>query len=86
MNIDLVTQDKKKFEIKDYVRAFFRRKGLFMIGFMIVTPLVFPIIFGLPNVYRSKTVILVRENRDLNLLKDQTAVGTPMKERIKTFQ
>ena len=86
MSADITTQVKSKFEIKDYVRAFFRRKGLFMIGFMVVTPLVFPIIFGLPNVYRSKTVVLIRENKDLNILTGRVSVGTSMRERIKTFK
>lgn len=75
----------QKFEIKDIVRAVFKRKVLFMIGFMAVTPLVFPVILGLPNLFRSQTVILIRDKRNIKVLKEQGNVGTPMKERVRTF-
>ena len=75
----------QKFEIKDIVRAIFKRKVLFMIGFMAVTPLVFPVILGLPNLFRSKTVILIRDKRNIKILQHQGDLGTPMKERIRTF-
>ncbi|MCD6459475.1 hypothetical protein J7L67_02260 [bacterium] len=74
-----------KLELKDYVRAFFRRKGLFMIGFMAVTPLVFPIILGLPNIYHSSTTILIRDKSDIKILKGQSDLGTSIKERVRTF-
>ena len=74
-----------KLELKDYVRAFFRRKGLFMIGFMTVTPLVFPIILGLPNIYHSSTTILIRDKTNIKILKGQDQLGTSIKERVRTF-
>lgn len=75
-----------KFEIKDYVRAFFRRKALFMTGFMVITPLVAPIILGLPNMYQSKTVILIREKKDLKIMQGESDVVIPIRERVRTFQ
>ncbi|MDX9702604.1 MAG: hypothetical protein RBU23_06130 [Candidatus Auribacterota bacterium] len=75
----------QKFEIKDIVRAIFKRKVLFMIGFMAVTPMVFPVILGLPNLYSSKTVILIRDKRNVKVLQQQGDISTPMKERIRTF-
>jgi len=85
MNDELGLSTTAKFEVKDYVRIFFRRKGLFMMGFMAVTPLVFPIILGLPNIYRSQTMLLIRDKTSLNLLQGQKDIATPIKERIRTF-
>ncbi len=75
-----------KIELKDLARIFFRRKGLFMMGFMAVTPLVFPIIFGLPNLYRSRTVLLIRDKANLKLIAGQMNVSTPIRERVRTFR
>ncbi|MEW6534831.1 MAG: XrtA system polysaccharide chain length determinant [Candidatus Auribacterota bacterium] len=76
---------KTGFSIKDYVRAFFRRKGLVLLGFMIVTPLVFPIIFGLPDMYRSQTTILIRDKINIRVMQGGE-VAIPIRERVKTLR
>lgn len=76
---------KSGFDIKEYFRAFFRRKGLVLFGFMIVTPMVFPIIFGLPDMYRSQTTILIRDKMNIQVM-GSAEFAIPIRERVKTLR